>query len=128
MPTPRHTDDLTTLFARLRAGDRAALSRLLTLVGDGHDRTRITAELARSSTDSSTPVIALTGGGGVGKSTLLGGLAAELSRRGERIGILACDPESPLTGGALLGDRGREAANEDTVRVLRRHDAATISE
>ena len=128
MPTPRHTDDLTTLFARLRAGDRAALSRLLTLAGDGHDRVRIAAELARSSTDSSTPVIALTGGGGVGKSTLLGGIAAELSRRGERIGILACDPESPLTGGALLGDRCRIVTTQDADRVFVRSLAATAGQ
>jgi 2-methylcitrate dehydratase len=128
MPTHRRTDDLTLLFARLRAGDRAALSRLLTLAGDERDRARIAAELAPSSTGSSTPVIALTGGGGVGKSTLLGGLASELSRRGERIGILACDPESPLTGGALLGDRCRIVTTQDIDRIFVRSLAATAGQ
>ena len=128
MPKPRHTDDLTDLFARLRAGDRAALSRLLTLAGDGHDLSRIAAELARSSKHASTPAIVLTGGGGVGKSTLLGGIAAELCRRGERIGILACDPESPLTGGALLGDRCRIVSTPDADSVFVRSLAATAGQ
>ena len=128
MPTHRRTDDLPSLFAQLHAGDRAALSRLLTLAGDERDRARIAAELARSSQSSSTPVIALTGGGGVGKSTLLGGVAAELSRRGERIGILACDPESPLTGGALLGDRCRIVTTQDADRVFVRSLAATAGQ
>ncbi|HVJ79435.1 MAG TPA: methylmalonyl Co-A mutase-associated GTPase MeaB, partial [Planctomycetia bacterium] len=53
------------------------------------------------------PVIGLTGPAGVGKSSLLGALVSHLLAQGRRIGVLACDPESPLTGGALLGDRCR---------------------
>ena len=66
----------------------------------------------------SAPVIALTGSGGVGKSSLLGALAAHFAERGERVGVLACDPESPVTGGALLGDRCRIAGDSDSERIF----------
>jgi LAO/AO transport system kinase len=61
-------------------------------------------------------VVALTGSGGVGKSTLVGRLMAALRARGETVAVLACDPRSPVTGGALLGDRFRmgEATDDGT--------------
>ena len=70
----------------------------------GHGETKgEVADRARSQ----PRVIAVTGSGGVGKSTLIGKLI-EMIRRSERsVGVLACDPQSPLTGGALLGDRIR---------------------
>jgi LAO/AO transport system ATPase len=52
-------------------------------------------------------VIAVTGSGGVGKSTLIGKLIEVIRRAGRTVAVLACDPQSPLTGGALLGDRIR---------------------
>jgi LAO/AO transport system ATPase len=52
-------------------------------------------------------VIAVTGSGGVGKSTLIGKLIEMIRRSQRSVGVLACDPQSPLTGGALLGDRIR---------------------
>jgi LAO/AO transport system ATPase len=52
-------------------------------------------------------VIAVTGSGGVGKSTLIGKLIGMIRRSQRSVGVLACDPQSPLTGGALLGDRIR---------------------
>jgi LAO/AO transport system ATPase len=52
-------------------------------------------------------VIAVTGSGGVGKSTLIGKLIEVIRRRNRSVAVLACDPQSPLTGGALLGDRIR---------------------
>lgn len=110
MPPPRPPDDLAALLARWRAGDRRALARLLTLAGQEPFREAWNAELAREPRRPATCVVAVTGGGGVGKSSLLGELAAHLVRRGERVGVLACDPESPRTGGALLGDRCRIAA------------------
>src|SRR5262249_61943345 len=58
-------------------------------------------------------VVAVTGPGGVGKSTLAGRLIEEVRRRGLTVGVLACDPESPLSGGALLGDRFRMPARAD---------------
>jgi LAO/AO transport system ATPase len=94
------------LPARVLPHDRRALGRMLTQaargegleadVGAGVDRAR-----------GQPRVIAVTGGGGVGKSTLIGKLI-EVIRRAERsVAVLACDPQSPLTGGALLGDRIR---------------------
>jgi LAO/AO transport system kinase len=109
MPPHRPPDDLAALVVRWRAGDRGALARLLTLAGQEGPRNKIVAELARQPSSRMTRVVAVTGSGGVGKSSLLGELTADLTRRGERVGILACDPESPRTGGALLGDRCRIA-------------------
>ncbi len=95
----------------------SALSRLLSLAAaDHHD------ELLSFSFENlrkrSPPVVALTGSGGVGKSSLLGELAAHFAERGERVGVLACDPESPVTGGALLGDRCRIAGTSASERVF----------
>ena len=67
-------------------------------------------EAARRSTqahDLKLRVIAVTGGGGVGKSTLIGKLIEVIRGVGRTVAVLACDPQSPLTGGALLGDRIR---------------------
>src|SRR6202023_3029249 len=68
--------------------------------------------------------VALTGGGGVGKSTLAGKLVEQARAHGLTIGVLACDPQSPLTGGALLGDRFRMPARPDDDGVFIRSLAA----
>jgi LAO/AO transport system ATPase len=78
----------------------------------------------KSRVPSSPPVIALTGGGGVGKSSLLGALVSHFAERGERVGVLACDPESPVTGGALLGDRCRIVGSTTSARIFVRSLAA----
>src|SRR6478609_4304826 len=98
-------------------GDRAALARLLTLSATGNHAEAI-ANTLRRPTDRTPPVIALTGSGGVGKSSLLGELTAHLAARGERVCVLACAPESPVTGGALLGDRCRIAGDAAADRVF----------
>ena len=58
-------------------------------------------------------VIAVTGSGGVGKSTLIGKLIEEIRSAGRSVAVLACDPQSSLTGGALLGDRIRMPTRAD---------------
>lgn len=118
MPSMNHTlnavrpdverDDIGSLVRRLTQGNRAALSRLLTLAAEGRDDAALSTALAQCP-ESSAPIVALTGSGGVGKSSLLGAVASRFAERGHRIGVLACDPESPITGGALLGDRCRIA-------------------
>lgn len=118
MPPPRPPDDLVALLARWRAGDRRALARLLTLAGHDTVRDALAAELSRLRSGPTACVVAVTGSGGVGKSSLLGELAVLLTRRGERVGVLACDPESPRTGGALLGDRCRIAATDAGERLF----------
>ena len=62
-------------------------------------------------------VIAVTGSGGVGKSTLIGKLIEVIRRAGRAVAVLACDPQSPLTGGALLGDRIRMPNRPDECGV-----------
>jgi LAO/AO transport system ATPase len=97
------------LLARLQMKDRGALNRLVSLVTRGEAVDLIRAGLAKE--ESSARLIALTGNSGVGKSSLLANLIDVIRRRGETVAVLACDPESALTGGALLGDRVRMAAH-----------------
>jgi len=94
------------LVAGARAGDARAVARLISLVEDGSDRLReVMALLAPHS--GRARVIGLTGSPGVGKSTATSALVAAFRARGERVGVLAVDPSSPFSGGALLGDRVR---------------------
>ena len=72
-----------------------------------------TIRAALEPNDRPTPVIALTGNAGVGKSTLVGKLAEFLRGQNKTVAVLACDPQSPLTGGALLGDRVRMPSRPD---------------
>jgi LAO/AO transport system kinase len=95
------------LLAGLDRGERRALARLLTLVEDGSpERLReVVGELYPRT--GRARVIGITGSPGVGKSTLTNAIAAELRARGRSVAILAVDPSSPFSGGALLGDRVR---------------------
>jgi LAO/AO transport system ATPase len=111
------SDDVPTLIRGLRSGNRAALSRLLTIVADGHKCEAIVSSL-NNLLKVSPPVVAFTGSGGVGKSSLLGAVAAHLATTNQRVGILACDPESPVTGGALLGDRCRISGGCNSERIF----------
>ncbi len=90
--------------------DRRRLSRQLTQVARGERSQTIRVEKGDGVTPP-TPghlrVIAVTGSGGVGKSTLIGKLIDVIRGAGHSVAVLACDPQSPLTGGALLGDRIR---------------------
>ena len=98
------------LLQRLRQGDRLALSRLLTLIQRGENIGGLRAALSRK---RDTRVVAITGSAGVGKSTLIGRMIDWLRDKGQRVAVLACDPQSPLTGGALLGDRIRMPSRPD---------------
>jgi LAO/AO transport system kinase len=94
------------LVERLLAGDRRALSRLLTTIeNDSPEGRRALAQLYPRSGRAHT--VGLTGSAGSGKSTLSGALAHELRRRGKTLGIVAIDPTSPFSQGAILGDRIR---------------------
>jgi len=70
--------------------------------------------------------VAITGSGGVGKSTLIGKLIERLRAQELRVAVLACDPASPLTGGALLGDRFRMPSRPDDDGIFIRSLAATV--
>lgn len=110
------------LLARFRQGDRLALSRLLTLVARGESVEAILAGVGPPTKPAR--VVAVTGSGGVGKSTLVGKLIETARAAGRTVAVLACDPQSPLSGGALLGDRFRMPARPDDAGVFIRSLAA----
>ncbi|MBZ0285591.1 MAG: methylmalonyl Co-A mutase-associated GTPase MeaB [Anaerolineae bacterium] len=94
------------LVEPLLAGDRRALARLLTAIEN--ERPGVEAALAALfSYTGRTWVIGVTGAPGTGKSSLVNALAKAYRAHGETVGILAVDPTSPFTGGAILGDRIR---------------------
>ncbi len=102
------TDDrVQELVDGVLAGQRRALARALTWIEDGEpDALRgIIAGIFPHT--GSARVIGITGSPGVGKSTLTNAMAAELRRRDRTVAVLAVDPSSPFSGGALLGDRVR---------------------
>ena len=99
------------LWQRFQQRDRLALSRLLTLIGRGEEPGEVRAALAAH--ERRAKVVAVTGNAGVGKSTLISRLIELLRAKGQRVAVLACDPQSPLTGGALLGDRVRMPSRPD---------------
>lgn len=106
VPARRTSAQVRDLVARAREGSARAVARLVSLVEDGSpDLRAVMAELAPSS--GRAWVIGLTGAPGVGKSTTTSALVAGLRDRGLRVGVLAVDPSSAFSGGALLGDRIR---------------------
>jgi LAO/AO transport system ATPase len=113
---------LDALLERFRRHDRLALARLVTLVARGEHVEEILA--AAGPPAKPARVVACTGSGGVGKSTLVGRLVEEIRRRGLSVAVLACDPQSPLSGGALLGDRFRMPSRPDDDGVFIRSLAA----
>jgi len=113
---------LEELLQRLRQRDRLALSRLLTFLARGQYVEEILSGLGVQ--PPTARVIAVTGSGGVGKSSLIGKLIERLRAQGKTVAVLACDPESPLSGGALLGDRFRMPSRPDDDGVFIRSLAA----
>jgi LAO/AO transport system kinase len=101
------------LIAAARDGSQRAAGRLLSLVeGDGRDE--VLANVGRAS----PRVIGVTGPPGAGKSTTIAALVGAYRERGLRVAVLAVDPSSPFSGGALLGDRIRMTAHINDSDVL----------
>ena len=98
--------DVPTLVARAREGDPRSVARLISLVEDGSPELPAVAAALAPYTGNAQ-VVGLTGSPGVGKSTLTTRLAMEYRARAQTVGIVAVDPTSPFTGGAILGDRIR---------------------
>ena len=107
-----------TELKKARAGDTRALARLISLVEDSSPRVRDLIKELLPSTGSAR-IIGLTGSPGVGKSTVTGALVGAYRAAGSRVAVLAVDPTSPFSGGALLGDRVRmqDHALDDQVYI-----------
>ncbi|WP_311966594.1 methylmalonyl Co-A mutase-associated GTPase MeaB [Arsenicicoccus cauae] len=98
--------DIPSLVEQARAGRPRAVARLISMVEDAHPALReVMAALAPHT--GHAHVIGVTGSPGVGKSTSTNALVTALRQRDLRVGVLAVDPSSPFSGGALLGDRIR---------------------
>lgn len=110
--------DVGDLVERARRGEHRAVARLISLVENaGPQLPEVAAALAPHT--GRAHVVGLTGPPGVGKSTSTSVLVTALRARGRRVGVLAVDPSSPFSGGALLGDRVRmgEHATDDGVFI-----------
>jgi LAO/AO transport system kinase len=94
-----------TLAGRVLKGDRRAVARAISLVENGEAPPQLLDEVGKNL--GGTFILGLTGPPGTGKSTLVDRLIAEYRRRKMKVGVIAVDPTSPITGGALLGDRVR---------------------
>ncbi len=102
----RRNDDVGELVAAARAGQARAVARLISLVEDASPKLReVSAALVRHA--GHAQIIGLTGSPGVGKSTTTTAMITAFRAAGKRVGVLAVDPSSPFSGGALLGDRVR---------------------
>ncbi|WP_435203235.1 methylmalonyl Co-A mutase-associated GTPase MeaB [Janibacter sp. GS2] len=112
------TIDVPALVEQTRAGTPRAIGRLISLVEDQHPALR-EAMAALAPYTGGAHVIGLTGAPGVGKSTTTNALIRALREAGKRVAVLAVDPSSPFSGGALLGDRIRmtEASTDPGVYI-----------
>ncbi len=111
-----------TWLSGARKGERAAMGRVLTWVEN--DATADQLSKTFNATTGATIVVGMTGSPGVGKSTLIGRVMRELCTRGKHVGVLAIDPASPITGGALLGDRARMTQSASDEGVFLRSSAS----
>jgi LAO/AO transport system kinase len=119
---PRAADDTAELVAGARRGEARAVARLISLVEDESPRRdaalrEVSAALAPHT--GRAHIVGITGSPGVGKSTSTSALVTALRAQDRRVGVLAVDPTSPFSGGALLGDRVRmqEHVTDDGVYI-----------
>jgi LAO/AO transport system kinase len=105
------------LAERVRTGDARAIARAISLI---EDEATAAAALVRDIFPHTgrTYLVGVTGPPGAGKSTLVDKLTAETRRGGETLGVIAVDPTSPFTGGAILGDRLRMQAHSEDPDVF----------
>jgi LAO/AO transport system kinase len=110
MPLSDIAPGLERLVAALEAGRPAAVGRMISLVERGGDDARAVGRAVFAMGGGSS-TLGITGPPGAGKSTLTACMIGALRARGSRVAVLAIDPSSPFTGGALLGDRVRMVAH-----------------
>lgn len=114
--------DLRLLASSIRRGDRAALAKGITLAEN--DPVRAAGLLTRIGVPSNAFVVGITGPPGTGKSSLVDRLIEAYRRAGLKVGVIAVDPSSPITGGALLGDRIRMTGHTGDRKVFIRSMAS----
>ena len=109
---------VTTLLERFNAGHQGALARAISWVENGVPEAGELLDSLHARTGAAQRT-GITGPPGAGKSTLVDALASHWASAGRKLGLLAVDPSSPFSGGALLGDRVRmdRAAGEHGVFV-----------
>ncbi len=109
---------MTDLVSRALSGERAAIARVISLAEAGGEAGR-DAMAAIYGAAGRAHVVGITGAPGAGKSTLVNALARHYRQQGKTVGIVAVDPSSPFSGGAVLGDRVRMAdlAGDDGVFI-----------
>jgi len=106
LPRTRAADDVAELVAAARDGQHRAVARLISLIEDAGPQVReVAAALVPHA--GNAQVVGLTGSPGVGKSTTTSALVSAMRALSKRVAVLAVDPSSPFSGGALLGDRVR---------------------
>jgi len=98
--------EIAALFGEACNGDRSALARLLSLIERGGDDARTVGRLVYPKTGNGY-IVGITGAPGAGKSTLTSALITHIRSLEQTVSVLAIDPSSPFTGGAILGDRVR---------------------
>jgi len=109
---------LNRLLEGLKNRDPRAIGRAISLIENGDENADAILAALDEELISSATILGITGPPGAGKSTLTNAIISELRRSGKRIGIVAIDPTSPITGGAILGDRIRmmqHATDQDVV-------------
>jgi LAO/AO transport system kinase len=111
-------EDLAELLARAIAGDRGSLARLLSVVERGGSDARAVSRLTHPA-GGRAYTVGITGSPGAGKSTLTDALLHVARAEGTNVAVLAIDPSSPFSGGAILGDRVRmgDHATDDGVFI-----------
>ena len=120
--TDRAKQDVEATANAIRAGDRVALARAITLVESKRDDHRAQAQqlLEQILPHTGHAIrIGITGIPGVGKSTFIEAFGLHLANQGKKVAVLAVDPSSPFAGGSILGDKTR-------MEELSRHDNAFI--
>jgi LAO/AO transport system kinase len=115
--------DHESLIDELLAGKHRALARVITKIENRSPGYRDLVSQLHEHTGHAE-VIGITGSPGAGKSTLVDKMAATYRERGETVGVIAIDPSSPFTGGAVLGDRIRMASNVGDMDVFFRSMSA----
>lgn len=111
--------EMSTIIKGVLQGDRRSIARAISIVDNNEKESRAIVQAVFEKTGRAKTV-GLTGSAGAGKSTLIGKLVPEFHSLGFSVAILAVDPTSPITGGAILGDRVRMQAVASDDRVFMR--------